>query len=71
MVGPYQHSSGFRACVIGCPVDESKVARPFAKNDLLQPRAPNVQSRLVRNRRSAAQGFGWMGARVRGADSKS
>ena len=63
MVGSYQHSSALRAYVIGCAVDESKVARPFAKNDLLQPRAPNVQSRLVHNRRSAARGC-WLGRRA-------
>ena len=51
MVGSYQHSPALRACVMGA-VDESKVARPFAKNDLLQPRAPHAQSRLVHNRRS-------------------
>jgi hypothetical protein len=31
MVGSYQHSSGLRACVIGCAVDEGKIARPFAE----------------------------------------
>jgi hypothetical protein len=50
----------FANCVIGCAADESKVARPFATNDLQQPRAPNVQSRLVHHRPSAARGC-WLG----------
>ena len=69
LVGSYQHSSALRAGVICCAVDESRVTRPFATNDLLQPRAPNVQSGLVHHRPSAARGCwlvgGWEGARRR------
>jgi hypothetical protein len=71
MVGAYQHSSALRACVIGYAVDESNVARPFAENDLLQPRAPKTAKPIDPQSpvRGARLLVGW--ERVRGADSNS